>query len=67
MENSNSSAVPHEDSVHYERVDGLTVNIFVDGPGETVSQPAHPDVMKMLGLNRLQVEELVARARREQE
>ncbi len=31
---------PSDEGVHYERVDDLTVNMYVEGPGDTTARPA---------------------------
>ena len=62
-----SSALPDDDGVRYERVDDLTVNMYVDGPGDTTVRPAHPVVQKMLERDREQIAQMISRARSEQE
>jgi hypothetical protein len=62
-----SSPSPNENSVRYERVDDLTVNVYIDGQGDTTVRPWSPSVRKILERDREQIAELIARFRREQE
>jgi hypothetical protein len=59
--------MPQDDGVRYERIDDMTVHVYVEGPGETTVRPAHPAVQKILERDREQIAELLARTRREQE
>jgi hypothetical protein len=58
---------PADKDVRYERVDSLTVHVFVEGAGDTTVRPASAAVKKMLERDREQIAELIARAKREQE
>lgn len=58
---------PDNEHVRYERVDDLTVNVYVEGPGDTTTRPAHPSVQKILERDREQIAQMIARTRREQE
>lgn len=62
-----AAALPDDDGVRYERVDDLTVNVYVEGPGDTTVRPAHPAVQKILERDREQIAQLIARVRCEQE
>ena len=58
---------PNNDGVRFERVDCLTVNVYVEGPGDTTRGPCHPAVQKILDRDRQQIAELIAINRHEQE
>jgi hypothetical protein len=62
-----SFAWPDDDGVRYERVDDLTVNIFIEGPGDTTVRPALPAMQRILERDRDEIAQLIARTRQEQE
>jgi hypothetical protein len=62
-----SSALPDDDGVRYERVDDLTVLVYVEGADDTTVRPAHPAVQKMLERDHEQIAQMIARTRREQD
>jgi hypothetical protein len=67
MTPEDSSPLPNEEGVRYERIDDLTVHVYVEGPGDTNVRRAHPAVQKILERDREQIAEMIARTRREQE
>ena len=62
-----ASSGSDNDNVRYEQVDDLTVNVYVEGPGDTTARPAHPAVQQMLKRDREQIAQMIARTRCEQE
>jgi hypothetical protein len=64
---SASSGLPNEDGVRYERVDDLTINVYVEGPGDTTVRPPTPARVKQREADRENIERFVAWAQREQE
>ena len=62
-----ASPFPNEDGVRYERVDDLTVNVYIEGGGDRTVRPSHPAVRKIIERDRAQIDELIARVRREQD
>jgi hypothetical protein len=68
MTASNSSApLPKDDGVRYERVDDLTIHVYVEGLGDTTVRPPSPARVKQREADRANIERLVAWAKREQE
>ena len=61
------SEFPNEEGVRYERVDSLTVNVYIDGPGDTTVRPPTPSRLKELERDRELIAEMNARVRRDQE
>jgi hypothetical protein len=62
-----SPPLPTDDGVRYQRVDDLTVHVYVEGPGDTTVRPPSPARVKQREADRANIERLVAWAKREQE
>jgi len=58
---------PSDEGVHYERVDNLTVNMYVEGPGDTTVRPASAASQAARERDRELIARLIARTRQEQE
>jgi hypothetical protein len=58
---------PSGEGVHYERVDDLTVNMCVDGPGDTSVRPATAAAQAARERDRELIARLIARTRQEQD
>jgi hypothetical protein len=61
------SPLPNEEGVRYERIDDLTVHVYVEGPGDTTVRPPTPARVQQREADRANIERLVAWAKREQE
>jgi hypothetical protein len=62
-----SSAHPDDNDVRYERIDDLTVNMYIEGLGDTTVRPSHPAVQQALQRDHEQIAQLIARTKCEQE
>ena len=58
---------PSDKGVHYDRVDNLTVNMYVDGPGDTTVRPASAAAQAARERDRELIARLIARTRQEQD
>lgn len=58
---------PTDPGVHYERVDDLTVNMYVEGPGDTTVRPASAAARAARERDRELIARLIARTRQEQD
>jgi hypothetical protein len=58
---------PSDEGVRYERVDDLTVNMYVEGPGDTTVRPASAARQAARERDRELIARLIARTRQEQD
>lgn len=58
---------PSDEGVHYERVDDLTVNMYVEGPGDRTVRPASASARAARERDRELIARLIARTRQEQD
>jgi hypothetical protein len=58
---------PSDEGVHYERVDDQTVNMYVEGPGDTTVRPASAAAQAARERDRELIARLIARTRQEQD
>ena len=58
---------PYGRDVYYDRVDDLTVNVYVEGPGDTTVRPASAAARAARERDSALIASFIARTRQEQE